>query len=249
MSSLLIGYRKPCRGVASQSAALRRGNALVQSFLAPSWWSLSCTYNQNLHPKAGRCQDQASSPGQEPRSSGRARAKSGAQSSAGSSSATWKNQQLFDFPKYCLKFMPFRSVGILRLPPGAGAGWHCWDGWTCLPCPAELCLLCSPRPLCRKAAAGLCWGWPGHGGPCWTEAPCSAGLALHMLGHSQGWLLLVASVWLPCDSSSLIASPLFLISRVQTGCWSPILECCLCFCAPWEADKRGTSPHGFPWSL
>lgn len=138
---------------------------LLQSSLVPSWWSLSCTYNPNPHPKAGMCQDQASSPGQEPSNSGRARAKSGAQISAGSCSATWKSQQLFDFPKYCLEFIPFWSVGILWLPPGAEAGWHCWDGTLC---PAQLgCVLCvNPRPLCTKAAARPCWGWAGHGWLC-----------------------------------------------------------------------------------
>lgn len=70
-----------------------------------------------------------------------------------------------------------------------------------------------------------------------------------MLGHSQGCLLLVTSVWPLCDSSVLLVSPLFLIFRVETGCLSPILACCLYFCAPWEADKHGTPPHGFPWSL
>lgn len=149
----------------TDSAAPRRENTLAPK-LSGSILVDSLTYNQNSHPKAGRCQDQASSPGQEPSNSGRGRAKSGAQTSAGSCSATWKSPQLFDFPKYCLEFTPLRSAGILWLPPRADAGWHCWAGPLCL---AQL----NPRPLCSKAAAGPCWGWTGHRWPC------------RVLGHSR----------------------------------------------------------------
>lgn len=136
----------------------------------------------------------------------------------------------------------------------------CWGGqdmggfagsWPQAPWTAGL--LSLPMLVLWNVQGETGWGTRSSGHQSWATQLCVR-WEVHMcsqtmLGHSQGCLLLVTSVWPLCDSSVLLVSPLFLIFRVETGCWSPILACCLYFCAPWEADKHGTPPRGFPWSL
>lgn len=223
-----MGYRKPCRGEASQTECCSQERKCTCS--KPFWFHPGVvSHTPTIWIPILKLGGARSKP------AAWAKQQWQGQGQVWSSDFSWELFSHMEKPtalwlsQMLLGIHPFQVCRYAVAAPRS-RGWVTLLGWTSVPCPAELCPLCEPLALRQQqgcAGVGRTRGaleGAGHRHQQWStklspklsyvqgwEVPVCPQT---MLGHSQGCLLLVTSVWPLWNSSSLVVSPFFLISRL-----------------------------------